>query len=1052
MALRTSTAVLAAAVTVVAGGMLAPSTARAEAANPAPDVVPSVREWTGGAGSYELGARSRIAVDSKGLLGEAKLLHDNLAAVTGLDLKVVVDTNGHTGDVVLSEHGAPTDTGSEGYVLDVGDRVNVKGTSSAGVFYGTQTVLQILRSTPGHRSLPRGEARDWPQFRERGYLLDAGRKYWSPDYVVQTIREMGYLKLNTLQLHLSDDNAFRLVSDRFPYLAAPQAYTKADIARFEAAAHRYHVTIVPEIEMPAHAGAILAAQPNFKIPCLSYGTTLDVTRPEVRDFTAALIKEFAPLFSGSEFDIATDESPTQVAQERCPELVDYAHAHGLKSTSDIFVNFINDMNSVVRSVGKRTRIWNWWDVNQSPTISPDKNITVETWTSPATGESQDYGPQHYLDKGYDVVASPGDRLYITPGSNLLPDPKGLYEQWTPQEDPHLRGYQISVWADNATSQTDSAFDSYLQRSREAFADRVWGGPRRGTVADLFARADAIGTPPGVPEYTLPGTLSGTAYGTSPAWGNLPNTYDKVFDGDLGTFFDYAEPSGGYAGIDLGLGHASRAAMVRFAPRLGHPERMVGGRFEGCADGPTSGCTTLATVQSLPTMGWNELPVTDGGHYRWLRYVSPDNSYDDVSELQFVSGTNGVAVDAPAQLHQLGDNRVVTTYRNNGQRPVFDVRLGLDAYGTGDRAERVVHPEGPDRFPVVQPGETVSTNWDVDVPLSAATGRYDLVGTAIYQHRPGPNQPIEYAGGLSQTTLGQALSASLTPGVIGLGAGDSKETSLRITSNAARPVTVTWNYAAGPATNPAFTLRPGTGTLTVPGGGTGAARLTASAAQNASGAQPGPARIVLTAASPGRADTRIGAVDLNVIWYPGAAKSLSATFNNAGITDDANPLAGTFDGGDASYSAQGLAAAGLSPGATVHHDGQTFTWPAVPTALPDNTKAEGQVITESGSGTKVGFLGAGALGTQSGTVFVTYTDGSIAQAPLAFTDWYFNDPAPGTDIVATVPWNVSPENADQNHPVNVFYGSVPLDPSKTVAYLTLPSNPNLHIFATSIGTS
>ena len=108
----------------------------------------------------------------------------------------------------------------------------------------------MLRSMPGQRTLPRGEARDWPRFRERGYMLDAGRKYWSPDYVVQTIREMAYLKLNTLQLHLSDNNAFRLVSDSFPYLAAPEAYTKADIRRFEAAARNYHVTIIPEIESP----------------------------------------------------------------------------------------------------------------------------------------------------------------------------------------------------------------------------------------------------------------------------------------------------------------------------------------------------------------------------------------------------------------------------------------------------------------------------------------------------------------------------------------------------------------------------------------------------------------------------------------------------------------------------------------------------------------------------------------------------------------------------------------------------------------------------------
>ncbi len=1039
---------LAAVGIVAAGGSLARPAAAA--ANAAPEVVPSIREWTGGAGDFELGASSRIVVDSSDLLGEAELLRADLSAVTGLDLKVATDKKPHTRDLFLSDQGAPVEVGSEGYVLEIGDRVELRGGSSAGVFYGTQTVLQILRSTPGHRTLPRGEARDWPRFRERGYLLDVGRKYWSPDYIVQTIREMSYLKLNTLQLHFSDDNAFRLVSDSFPYLAAPQAYTKGDIARFEAAARRYHVTIIPEIEMPAHAGAILKVRPDFALNCLNFNTTLDVTNPEVREFTAALIREFAPLFSGPEFHIATDEYPGQVNLDRCPTLVDYAQQHGLGSTADIFVSFINEMNSVVRSLGKRTVIWNWWDVNKNPTIAPDTNIKVETWTSPATGQNEDFGPQRYLDKGYEVVASPGDILYVTPGSRLLPDPRFIYEDWTPQEDPHLWGYQISVWADNAINQTESAFDAYLRRPREAFADRVWGGPRRGTVADLFARADAIGTPAGVPEYVLPGTLTGTPYGTSPAWGNLPNTFDKAFDGDLATFFDFAEPSGGYTGIDLGAGHSAAVVAIRFVPRLGQIGRVVGGRFEGCATGPTSGCTTLATVQSTPALGWNELAVSDSGRYRWLRYVGPDNSFDDIAEIEFIGATDDVTVAGPAQLRQLDENQVVTSYHNNGTKPVFDVRLGLSAYATSDRAERTVQPTGRESFPVVQPGDTVSTVWHVDVPLSAATGIYYLVGSASYQREPGKSQPVGYAGGFSRSTLGEALTAALDPGFVGLGAGDSKDTTLRISNNAARDVTVGWSYIAGPASNPAFTLQPSTGTLTIPAGGTASATLTASAAQNAAGAGPGPARVDLTATSPGEADTRIGSVELNVIWYPGAAQSLAATYNNKGITDDNNPLAGTFDGGEASYSAQGLAAAGLGRGATVNHDGQTFIWPDVPTGQPDNTKTDGQVIAASGSGAKLGFLGSAALGNQSGTVFVTYTDGSIVQGMLGFTDWYFNDPAPGTDIVAMVPWNVPPEHPDQNHLVSIFYGSIPLDPSKTVRYVTLPANPNLHIFAMAIG--
>ena len=562
---------------------------------------------------------------------------------------------------------------------------------------------------------------------------------------------------------------------------------------------------------------------------------------------------------------------------------------------------------------------------------------------------------------------------------------------------------------------------------------------------MFARADAIGAPPGVPGHALPGTLTGTPYGTSPAWGDLPNTYDKVFDGDPSTFFDFAEPSGGYAGIDLGAGNASPVALIRFVPRNGQLGRMVGGRFEGCTDGPASGCRTLATVQDGPVLGWNELAVADSGRYRWLRYVGPDGSFCDVAEIEFVAPSREVTVEAPAQLRQLDDNRVVTRYRNIGSRPVHDVRLDLSAYATDDRAARVVRALGETHFSAVAPGKTVSTAWRVTVPLSATTGTYHLVGSAA--HRDGR------AGGFARTTLGPALEAGFDRDLVDLDVGESEGATLRITNRAARAVTVGWTYNRPPTANPGFALAPAQGTLTVPAGDTASATLTASAAADAVGASPSPARVDLTAGAVGQPMTRAGSLELKVLWYPGAAPSLAATFNNKGITDDSNPTAGAFDGGEASYSAQGLAAAGFGPGATVTHGGLTFTWPDTSPGEPDNTATDGQVIAASAGGTKLGLLGAAccaAAGGQSGTVFITYDDGSVVQAPLAFRDWFFSDPLPGTELVVTVPWNVPAGHPDPDHPVGVFYAAIPLDPAKTVRFVTLPSNPNLHIFAMAIG--
>jgi hypothetical protein len=346
---------------------------------------------------------------------------------------------------------------------------------------------------------------------------------------------------------------------------------------------------------------------------------------------------------------------------------------------------------------------------------------------------------------------------------------------------------------------------------------------------------------------------------------------------------------------------------------------------------------------------------------------------------------------------------------------------------------------------VQPGSSVTARWQIDVPLSAATGRYELVGRA--------ESPDAESAGIARSSLGRALDAAFDPGFVGLDSGQSRDTKLTLTNHAAQAVTIAWHYVRYPDTNPGFTLTPADGTITVPAGGTASAILTATAAADAAGASPSPARVYLTASAAGQPEVTAGDLELTVLWYPGAQPSLAATYNNTGITDDNNTAPGNFDLVGDSYSAQGLDAAGLSPGATVSHDGLTFTWPDAPPGTPDNTACDSQVIAASGSGSKLGFLGGAAFGAQTGTVYITYTDGSVDRAQLSFGDWYGVSPVPGTDTVATVHWNTQP-GITAPAQVSVYYGSIPLNPAKTIRFVTLPTsaetNGNLHVFAMAIG--
>ncbi|HEX3959255.1 MAG TPA: glycoside hydrolase family 3 C-terminal domain-containing protein [Trebonia sp.] len=190
-------------------------------------------------------------------------------------------------------------------------------------------------------------------------------------------------------------------------------------------------------------------------------------------------------------------------------------------------------------------------------------------------------------------------------------------------------------------------------------------------------------------------------------------------------------------------------------------------------------------------------------------------------------------------------------------------------------------------------------------------------------------------------------------------------------------------------------------------------------------------------------------------------SLAAAYDNVGISDNANPAAGDFDGTGDSFSAQALAAGTPTPltaAGQATFGGTTFTWPTA-VGTPNDVIADGQTIDLSGSGTDLGFLGAGAFGAASGTGAITYTDGSTQSYSLVMSDWYNNAPVAGDEVATTTTsWNFS-SSTQVAHPVSIYFASVPLQAGKTVASVTLPtvsaSAGNgitaLHIFAMAIGS-
>ncbi|MFJ3140040.1 NEW3 domain-containing protein [Streptomyces sp. NPDC086843] len=179
--------------------------------------------------------------------------------------------------------------------------------------------------------------------------------------------------------------------------------------------------------------------------------------------------------------------------------------------------------------------------------------------------------------------------------------------------------------------------------------------------------------------------------------------------------------------------------------------------------------------------------------------------------------------------------------------------------------------------------------------------------------------------------------------------------------------------------------------------------------------------------------------------------LAAAYNNVGVTDENDTAPGNYDGDGNSFSAQKLAAVGLTPGSTVRALGAELTWPDVEPGTKDNVSSQGQAITLSGQGGRLVLLGSGVTSGATGTATVYYTDGTSSRGSFGFPNWSF-DPADahGAMLVASSDGRNRPDgygNAGIDY--RIFAHSVPLDATKQVRFVVLPSNGNVHVFAMAV---
>ncbi len=439
-------------------------------------------------------------------------------------------------------------------------------------------------------------------------------------------------------------------------------------------------------------------------------------------------------------------------------------------------------------------------------------------------------------------------------------------------------------------------------------------------------------------------------------------------------------------------------------------------------------------------GW---VVPDGG---FTAYVGDSSALTGLPLHQAFTvtrsiGARSAALAAPATVAPTASFTATATFANNGDYPLRSTEAVLSA-PAGWKVTTRGHV--PTR---VLAHQTVTASWTVTVPESAQATSTTL--TAALRGVTGRRQPATAFSATAPVAVGPLVAAAAPPASI-VASGSSATVTAELISQIPRAVSV----EVGATSPSGITVTPASQTVTVEPSGT-PVDLTVSVPSTTQGGTF-TVPLTLTASDRGRTYALPG-ISLTVT-VPYA--SFPAAYDNPGISDNSDIAAGNFDGNGYSYSQQALDAVGLAPGATVTHAGLSYTWPNVAAGQPDNVIAEGQTIAVSGQGSTLGFLAAANNGTSTGPVTVTYTDGTSASTTISVADWFANQAVPGSDILATTSsWNAPPGNTFGNHQVSVYATSVPLDPSKTVASVTLPAvsagvaqgqQNALHLFALSIG--
>jgi hexosaminidase len=506
-----------------------PDAPAGDATREVPSVIPAPASVTRSAGSLTITTRTPVVAAE----GEAKRVAQDFADLVsrtrGLALQVRAGPAGEGSAIAFAlDIQAPA---GEGYDLDIAaSGVTVRAQEPRGLFYGAVTLWSLLTAEPGARTsatatLPAVRIQDTPRFAWRGFMLDSARHYQSPAFIKQMLDWMALHKLNTFHWHLTDDQGWRLQIRKYPRLtdvgawrvpagAAAAAdidpktgkprmyggfYTQDEVRDIVAHAASRFITVVPEIEMPGHAQAPIAAYPalgtDAQAPPVSSDWGIHTYLYNVDEttfgFLEDVLKEVMALFPSRYIHVAGDEAvkdrwrASPAVQRRMREL-------GVPNEAALQSYFTQRMERFLSSHGRR--LIGWDEILEGGGLPA--SATVMSWRGTAGGIEA-------ANSGHDVVMSPAPTMYLDHLQSDLPDePPGrptyitlrdmysfnvLPEEIEGDAARHVIGAQINAWTEHM--RTPERVEHATFPRMAAFAETVWA-PTHSTWQTFLARMPA----------------------------------------------------------------------------------------------------------------------------------------------------------------------------------------------------------------------------------------------------------------------------------------------------------------------------------------------------------------------------------------------------------------------------------------------------------------------------------------------------------------------------------------------------------------------------------